>query len=231
MLKLWKISKLAAALKVKYFNYVDDAANFMGVNLNDLTEDELKKIYKQKALQLHPDVSQEENAEIKFKSLQNAYELLNNWLQEDDYPWSEEDDADEASYWAEMDKDEKYFEEHNLKEKLDDFSLTELMYYFAETSQFLFPYIEYKHNRIDTASDEELVDVLLLDWKELFKISYSYSRLSGVVDLVERTIMYRMYDKKFNQEQLRRLPEKQAMRLLEKYSVYCQNRAEWEHEI
>jgi len=40
------------------------------------TADEIKKVYRRLARKFHPDVSKEENAEQKFKEVQEAYEVL-----------------------------------------------------------------------------------------------------------------------------------------------------------
>ncbi len=53
-------------------NYYD----ILGV-AKDATEEEIKKAYRAKAKQYHPDVSKEPDAEAKFKEIQEAYETLN----------------------------------------------------------------------------------------------------------------------------------------------------------
>lgn len=52
-----------------------EAYNILGVSPG-IPEDELKKAYRKKASELHPDVNKAENAEEKFKELNAAYELL-----------------------------------------------------------------------------------------------------------------------------------------------------------
>src|SRR4029453_15773477 len=47
----------------------------MGV-ARDAGQDEIKRVYRRLARKFHPDVSKEENAEEKFKEVQEAYEVL-----------------------------------------------------------------------------------------------------------------------------------------------------------
>jgi curved DNA-binding protein len=52
-----------------------DYYKIMGV-ARDVSQDELKRVYRRLARKYHPDVSKEANAEEKFKELQEAYEVL-----------------------------------------------------------------------------------------------------------------------------------------------------------
>src|SRR5689334_9182536 len=47
----------------------------MGV-ARDVSQDELKRVYRRLARKYHPDVSKEANAEARFKEVQEAYEVL-----------------------------------------------------------------------------------------------------------------------------------------------------------
>ncbi|WP_070365923.1 molecular chaperone DnaJ [Halodesulfurarchaeum formicicum] len=53
----------------------EDFYSLLGVS-RDASEDEIKRAYRQKAAKNHPDVSDDENAEEKFKKLQKAKEVL-----------------------------------------------------------------------------------------------------------------------------------------------------------
>lgn len=52
-----------------------DYYKIMGVG-RDVSQDELKRVYRRLARKYHPDVSKEANAEEKFKEVQEAYEVL-----------------------------------------------------------------------------------------------------------------------------------------------------------
>ena len=52
-----------------------DYYDVLGVS-KEASKDEIDKAYRQKAKQFHPDISKEENAEDKFKEVQEAYENL-----------------------------------------------------------------------------------------------------------------------------------------------------------
>jgi curved DNA-binding protein len=53
----------------------DDFYKILGVS-KTVSDDELKKVYRKLAKKYHPDVSKEANAEVKFKQVQAAYEVL-----------------------------------------------------------------------------------------------------------------------------------------------------------
>jgi curved DNA-binding protein len=52
-----------------------DYYKIMGV-ARDVSQDELKRVYRRLARKFHPDVSKEANAEARFKEVQEAYEVL-----------------------------------------------------------------------------------------------------------------------------------------------------------
>jgi curved DNA-binding protein len=52
-----------------------DYYKIMGV-ARDVSQDELKRVYRRLARKYHPDVSKEANAEARFKEVQEAYEVL-----------------------------------------------------------------------------------------------------------------------------------------------------------
>ena len=61
-----------------------DYYEVLGVS-KDASKDEIVKAYRKKAKEFHPDVSKHDDAEEKFKEVQEAYEILN-------------DDAKRATY-------------------------------------------------------------------------------------------------------------------------------------
>ena len=61
-----------------------DYYDILGVS-KDASQDEVSKAYRKKAKQYHPDISEEENAEEKFKEVQEAYETLNDPEKRDSY--------------------------------------------------------------------------------------------------------------------------------------------------
>ena len=52
-----------------------DYYSIMGVT-RTASQDEIKRAYRKLAKKYHPDVSKEANAEVKFKEMQEAYEVL-----------------------------------------------------------------------------------------------------------------------------------------------------------
>ena len=52
-----------------------DYYSIMGV-ARTASQDEIKRAYRKLAKKYHPDVSKEANAEVKFKEMQEAYEVL-----------------------------------------------------------------------------------------------------------------------------------------------------------
>ena len=55
--------------------YIMDYYVILGVE-KDATEEQIKKAYKRKALQFHPDKNKDADAEEKFKEIAEAYEVL-----------------------------------------------------------------------------------------------------------------------------------------------------------
>ena len=61
-----------------------DYYDVLGVSKTS-SKDEIDKAYRKKAKQFHPDISKEENAEEKFKEVQEAYETLNDETKKSNY--------------------------------------------------------------------------------------------------------------------------------------------------
>ncbi len=49
------------------------------------SDDEIKKIYRSLAMRYHPDRNDAPGAEVRFKSITKAYEILSDWVKRDEY--------------------------------------------------------------------------------------------------------------------------------------------------
>lgn len=88
-MSLIKVAKLYQLKLAIYQMTLPEALNFMDIKSFNFTTEQLNKIYKQKAFQLHPD-NKDTGSHDKFILLQQAYKLLSNYV-----PLEEEEDEEE----------------------------------------------------------------------------------------------------------------------------------------
>lgn len=206
--------KIIASL-IKTFADPDEAAEFIGVDLHDLTETSLKKAYRKMALELHPDINKHPESESQFKSLQNAYEYLLGYLSNpyfDEFSDMSEEEIEREHKAAE--RYEKELEEfEKVRPSLDKLSLIDFLKYYAMVKPYLEPILYYQFDRIDGASDQELVDVIM-SWKELYNLNRG--RMLSDDSLLKEQIVNRMIKNKFSQEQWKKLPHEIKIELSER---------------
>lgn len=138
---------------------------------------------------------------------------------EDEYPYEEEDDDPERD--LEWDK----FEEE--KEKLNNLGLIEFLEYYGNVEKISEPLSWYIFEKIDSSTDEELVNVLN-NWKDFVKINYL--RLEGMREVIKKNIFERIYYKKFNPQVWRGFSQEIGAKLLEEFYEFKENRLEAELE-
>ena len=63
---------------------MENLYNALGVAPN-ATDDEIKKVYRSLAMRYHPDRNDAPGAEVRFKSITKAYEILSDPLKRDEY--------------------------------------------------------------------------------------------------------------------------------------------------
>ena len=63
---------------------MENLYNVLGVAPN-ASDDEIKKIYRSLAMRYHPDRNDAPGAEVRFKSITKAYEILSNPVKRDEY--------------------------------------------------------------------------------------------------------------------------------------------------
>jgi curved DNA-binding protein CbpA len=63
---------------------VENLYNVLGVAPN-ASDDEIKKVYRSLAMRFHPDRNDAPGAEVRFKSITKAYEILSDRAKRDEY--------------------------------------------------------------------------------------------------------------------------------------------------
>ena len=80
----YRIILLSQLLVVTGSFFVENLYNVLGVAPN-ASDDEIKKVYRSLAMRFHPDRNDAPGAEVRFKSITKAYEILSDRAKRDEY--------------------------------------------------------------------------------------------------------------------------------------------------
>jgi hypothetical protein len=235
-----RILKIAVDMAVKHFDNPSAAALFMGISLQGLDEESLKKAYRAKALELHPDRNPHEDTTSEFKTLQNAYELLSHHLSGPAplFEWGDEDDDYEDEY--EDPEREAEFEEFDEKfrPKLEKMPIMEYWYWAMTVDPKTEPMHWYQFDRVDRASDEDLITSMLKmdSIKEADQSRdpnmniHNSGRSKGLYRMIEREVVFRLSADSFDKSLVSRLSSDQRHSLSEKWARHEEEKAQMEEE-
>lgn len=236
-----ELKKRRKTAEVTEFRSVEDAAKFLGIDLNKFpSEQEIKRIYRTKVFEIHPD--RNPNSEDEMKSLNNAYEIILN-----DYKQQEDDGEAEYINWyksmfgddwerrmkADQEENERLEEEsrpiwdawekeyEDIKDQLPNMTQTELLNLYKTTNN---QYILYEFNLISKLTTDSLINLI----KESGTYDGNKFRVNdyGLYEKVLYELVKRSFDGKMSSQQINNLPELVKSEFIEKRDIEFERRSD-----